>query len=185
MSYLITKELLTKAEEDLQNEIGFASLNEAVELHATRASRSTETTVFLSHKHTDKELVRKAISLFKSLGSEVYVDWLDKSLPPTTGFYTAQNLKKRIRNCNKFVLLATDDAIESKWCNWELGLGDASKYSENIAILPAGNRGQDWKGSEYIGIYPIITSGYQYVTGNYYVEFRNNKTPLKEWLEKK
>jgi hypothetical protein len=182
MENLITKELLAEAESKFVEGQSLASLNEAVELHAKRASVSTEVTVFLSHKHSDKELVRQAVALFKSVGVAVYVDWLDSSMPPVTSTATADRLKRKIRESKKFVLLASDEAVESKWCNWELGLGDAAKYLPHIAILPAGSRGKNWKGSEYLGIYPVITSEYQYVPGTYYVEFGDKKTPLAQWL---
>lgn len=182
MEKLITKELLAKVESEFVEKKSLASLNEAVELSAKRGSISTEVTVFLSHKHSDKALVRQAISLFRTVGVSVYVDWMDTSMPPVTSPSTADRLKRKIRQSNKFVLLASDDAIDSKWCNWELGLGDAAKYLEHIAILPAGSRDKEWKGSEYLGIYPVITSKYTYVTGTYYVEFGDKKTPLEEWL---
>jgi hypothetical protein len=35
-------------------------------------------------------------------------------------------------------LYAYTNAINSKWFNWELGLGDAAKYKEHIALLPIG-----------------------------------------------
>lgn len=182
MEKLITKELLAKVESEFVEKKSLASLNEAVELSSKRASISSEVTVFLSHKHSEKALVRQAVSLFKSVGVSVYVDWLDSTMPPVTNTTTANRLKRKIRGSDKFVLLASDEAIESKWCNWELGLGDAAKYLEHIAILPAGSRGKEWKGSEYLGIYPVITSQYEYVTGDYFVEFGDKKTPLQEWL---
>lgn len=33
--------------------------------------------------------------------------------------------------------MATNGAVESKWCNWELGYGDAQKFdTDNIALFP-------------------------------------------------
>ncbi|HMO52379.1 MAG TPA: toll/interleukin-1 receptor domain-containing protein [Kiritimatiellia bacterium] len=182
MKNLITKELLAEAENKYIEAANESVLNEAFAAHTKRASLATELTVFLSHKHTDSLLVRQAVALFKSLGVEVYIDWLDSSMPPVTDIRTANRLKEKIRTCSKFVFLASDDAIASKWCNWELGLGDAAKYLNNIAILPAGSRGKSWSGSEYLGIYPVITSEYQYHPGTYYVEFGTTSTPLKQWL---
>ena len=42
-----------------------------------------------------------------------------------------EKLKEKIEIADKFILLATEKAINSKWCNWELGLGDAAKYMKN------------------------------------------------------
>ena len=72
---------------------------------------------------------------------KVYIDSKDSSMPITTSAETAINLKDRIRKCDRFILLATNGAIESKWCNWELGFGDANKYPDKIAIFPLKPKG--------------------------------------------
>ena len=80
-------------------------------------------------------------------------------MPITTSAETAINLKDRIRECDRFILLATNGAIESKWCNWELGFGDANKYPDKIAIFPLKPKGTydfQYKGNEYMRIYPYI-----------------------------
>ena len=94
-------------------------------------------------------------------------------------------------------MLATEGAINSKWCNWELGLGDAVKYINNIAILPVKNDYTAFSGSEYLEIYPYIyeIESYQFFNGSYrnkgiYVVFPavngNNKViSLKDWLQTK
>ncbi len=149
-----------------------------------RKKRTYEISVFLSHKHNETEIIKQAVILFKGLGVNVYVDWLDSEMPKTTNGYTAKKIKERIRQCDKFVLLATERAIESKWCNWELGYGDSQKYSKDIAVMPITNtEGGAFSGSEYLAIYPIITSGFTYSTGTYYVEFEGKKVKLSEWLK--
>ena len=181
---LITKDLLAKAQADFIATQTLSALNEAVEIHEKRASLNTEVTVFLSHEHSDKNLVKQAVALFNSLGVSVYVDWLDSSMPPVTSPTTADRLKKAIRGSDKSILLASDAAVESKWCNWELGLGDAAKNLRNIAILPAASTAESWKGNEYLGIYPVITSEYQTIAGPYFLEFGSMQTPLADWLRR-
>lgn len=78
-------------------------------------------------------------------------------MPPITSWETASNLKKRIVECDKFILLATNVAIASKWRNCELGYGDANKYLDNIAILPIKPKDITYKGNEYLEIYPYIS----------------------------
>lgn len=53
-------------------------------------------------------------------------------MPKVTSAETATRIKDRISRCDKFILLATNGAIDSKWCNWELGFGDAKNI---ISIL--------------------------------------------------
>lgn len=63
---------------------------------------------------------------------------------------------------DKFILVATNGAIDSKWCNWELGYGDAQKFDlGKIALFPIAQNDNNWKGSEYMQIYPTI----QYYSG--------------------
>ncbi|MGI6773024.1 MAG: TIR domain-containing protein [Acutalibacteraceae bacterium] len=84
------------------------------------------TTVFISHKHDDLDDLKGLLGfLEKQYGVKVYIDSRDPSMPKITSAQTAFNIRERIKGCDKFILLATNGAIESKWCNWELGYGDA------------------------------------------------------------
>ena len=119
-----------------------------------------KTTVFISHKHDDLEDLKGVLGfLQQTYGVKVYIDSQDPTMPKVTSAETARNIKKRINQCDKFILLATNGAIESKWCNWELGYGDAQKYKNHIAIFPIKPKGSyniEYKGSEYMKIYPSI-----------------------------
>jgi hypothetical protein len=140
--------------------------------------------VFLSHKHSDTEDLRWAIALFKQLGVSVYIDWMDEEMPKKTNGETAQKIKQKIKSNKKFVLLATEDAISSKWCNWELGYGDAHKYIEHIAILPVKSDYTDFSGSEYLQIYPVISLKYSFSDADFIVTYPNETTKdLKQWLQ--
>ena len=181
MSDYISKELLN----EIRVKSGFQSLlNESINAHK-RAAYSYETTVFLSHKHSDRLILENVVAMLKDLGVSVYVDWNDDGMPSTTSGYTATRIKQKIRECKKFILLATEDAIASKWCNWELGYGDAFRYRDNIAIMPiTEKRTSAFSGSEYLQIYPVIKSEYSYTLGWYYVEFNGEKVKLEDWLKR-
>lgn len=144
------------SENDLNQRIGRLPINE-VRCFTVRPS----TSVFLSHKHTERNLMLKIKTLLQNLGISVYIDWLDKGMTASTSGRTAQILRQKIKDYNKFILVATDDAIASKWCNWELGLGDAEKYDKDkIALFPIHQENRNWSGAEYLQIYPTI----EYVT---------------------
>lgn len=115
-------------------------------------------TVFLSHKHDELAQLKQVANLLEQINSLVYVDWLDPSMPTYTCGKTADNIKKKIKQYDKFILVATDAAIASKWCNWEVGYGDAQKYdTEKIALFPLKqDEHTTWKGSEYLELYPVI-----------------------------
>lgn len=174
------------------------SLNVNASLENYRSeSTYLKTKIFLSHKHDEIASLEGAISFLKSFGVDVYVDWLDEGMPKTTSGYTAVRIKQKIKDNHKFILLATEGAINSKWCNWELGIGDAAKYIENIAILPIKKDYSDFSGNEYLEIYPYIYNidSYQFFKGTYrsqgtYVVYPsvngNDKVvTLKEWLGKR
>ena len=125
-------------------------------LEFTKESKQGKVTIFLSHKHNELEELDSAISLLKDFGVDIYVDWKDESMPGVTSGITAKKIKEKIKFNQKFILLATEGAINSKWCNWELGYGDAQKYLDNIAIFPIKDDYREYSGSEYLQIYPSI-----------------------------
>tara|TARA_R110001583_G_scaffold122569_1_gene273867 strand:- start:36564 stop:37145 length:582 start_codon:yes stop_codon:yes gene_type:complete len=174
----------------------YITLNESLQSFKNESS-FLKTKIFLSHKHDEKEYMEGAISLLKSYGVDIYVDWLDEGMPKTTSGKTAVRIKQKIKENHKFILLATEGAINSKWCNWELGLGDAAKYIDHIAVLPVKKEYSDFSGSEYLEIYPYIFNidSYQYFKGDYrsrgtYVVYpsvngNDRIIPITEWLRNK
>lgn len=138
--------------------------------------------VFLSHKHDEISQLKRVAYILEKIHANIYVDWLDNSMPKETTGTTATIIKQRIKKYDKFILVATDGAIDSKWCNWELGYGDAQKFDlGKIALFPIAQNDGNWKGTEYMQIYPTI----QYFSGTerflngelipkgYYYRYRN------------
>ena len=166
--------------------------------HSQYGARNT--TVFISHKHDDLDDLKGLLGFLENrYGVKVYIDSRDSSMPKTTSAQTALNIRERIKGCDKFILLATNGAIESKWCNWELGYGDAQKFKKHIALFqmkPENASDSAYKGSEYMSIYPYITyyNGTEtYTDGSpiprgYYVrrqesDGKNYITPLSDWFQ--
>ena len=154
--------------------------------------------VFISHKHDDLEELKGIIGFLETkYNIKAYIDSRDDSMPLRTSGETASRIKERIIQCEKFILLTTDAAIESKWCNWELGFGDAQKFSLNsIALFPIKERcagDKDFKGYEYMEIYPHIVyrkndtySSGKRIPDGYYVRYKENDRfflkKLEDWL---
>ena len=143
-----------------------------------------KTTVFLSHKHDERKELDSAISFLKKIGVNVYVDWLDSAMPKTASGETAKRIKNKIKENKKFVFLATEGAINSKWCNWELGYGDSQRYIKDIAILPIKDDDRGFTGSEYMQIYPYIEfvgkNSVQRLIGGYFDQGYYVITPKEE-----
>lgn len=114
-------------------------------------------TVFLSHSHKDKTLVDGFIRLLASqLRIYIYVDWQDSTMPRVTNRETADRIKKKINDLNIFMILATKNAMESKWVPWEIGLADASKPMDKIYLVPIGDSSGNYYGSEYLQLYKTL-----------------------------
>lgn len=169
-------------------------ITDSAESFPKRASQKT--TVFISHKHDDLDGLTPLIALLEEQFSvEAYIDSRDSKMPKETSSKTAARLKNMISLCDKFILLATDGAIESKWCNWELGYGDAEKFkNDNIAIFAFSNT-LSFNGWEYMELYPYIVysdGNEMYFDGTkieegYYVvmekEYKSYYMKLSDWLK--
>lgn len=175
--------------------IGSSSTARVNETIYRKSAASKETaTVFLSHSHEDKDTVEAAIRLLSSQGVTVYVDWLDPGMPSITSTETAARLKKRIREQERFVLLASVKALESRWVPWELGIADGVREMSEIAVLPFKDSYTDWTRSEYLGLYPWIepsspqaatTYGAAAPLNAFVVRFPDGRTSksLGDWLK--
>jgi len=178
-------------------------INESLRQTRSFSSKNTfsaVTTVFLSHKHTDLEDLKGVMGMLEDFNVRIYIDSMDNKMPNETTGETAARIKQVIEYSDRFILLATEAAIESYWCNWELGIGDVHKFIKNIAILPIKEKNEyDWKykGNEYLQIYPRIdyrdgTTFYagtniRIEKGYYYVKPKGDDgfsyiTPLIDWL---
>jgi len=171
MAYLTFTDLEEQREEIVKGLV----LNEALEKTA-----SLRTKIFLSHRHKDSKIVDKVIDWLKKYDTDSYIDKLDYSMPDQTDGRTAIRIKKKIRDANKFILLATPNSLESKWMPWELGFGDAIKGLSNVAILPLLLKIDQWKEREYYQIYGSIETSDKV----HWCFFPPNKkgTRLEKWL---
>jgi len=134
-----------------------------------RKSLSYKRTVFLSHSHQDNDIVGSVVEFLLTVGIYAYVDWLDPTMPQTTSGETASKIKERIIQCERFVVLLTENSKESKWVPWELGFADAMKNNENISIFPVRRRSytndSEFNGLEYMQLYQRIALGNLIETG--------------------
>lgn len=140
-------------------------------------------TVFLSHSHHEKSIVEPVRKLLAGQGVILYVDWNDPEMPAVTSPETAQKIKERIGAADKFVMLATNTSLKSRWVPWELGIGDIKKGLSNAAVFPVTPDYGTWEGSEYVGIYSRIEqarSGKLAV----FLPGQNRGITLKNWLER-
>lgn len=137
--------------------VGFKNLTNILSESRYESSYGKITSIFLSHCHTDKDLIGETVAFFKGLNIDLYVDWMDDTMPNKTSGETAKKIKNKIITTKRFILIATNDAVSSKWCNWELGIGDTYRLlTDKIAVLPLADNSGNWTGNEYLQIYPHI-----------------------------
>lgn len=152
---IITKSRLTALTE---TKIGYRAFSEVLNESKAENKYLADVTIFLSHSHEDLKngYLDKVIVFLRKSGVRAYIDSMDNSLPPFTSSETAKRIKTQIKANKKFILIATNNAISSKWCNWELGIGDTHKYIDHIALFPLADSSGTWTGNEYLRIYPRI-----------------------------
>lgn len=158
---------------------------------ASSISSASGITVFISHKHDDLEDLQGFISYLQNDYNIIpYIDSMDKGMPKKTCAETATRIKSVIGNCQKFILLATNKALYSKWCNWEVGIADKTKLpTNNMAILPMKDDNSSfYSGNEYLEIYPYIEEvaelygSRKYLAVNIHTSNSMKRVPLKDWL---
>lgn len=143
--------------------------------------------VFLSHSSLDKKLVLTLVNLFNEAGYSVYVDWIEDTQLDRNNVNknTAQVLRNRMNGSKGLSYVATGNAVNSKWCPWELGYFDGKKNGR-CCILPI-MESQIFQGQEYLGLYPYMQ--YAQVSGEDRNEFwiYNQGTDeyviLRSWLD--
>jgi hypothetical protein len=118
------------------------------------ASRSlSRISIFLSHSHLDRVLVQSFIKDLDEVGVSVYVDWSDSTLPRITNRTTANTIKEAIKTNRLFVVLATANALRSRWVPWEIGVADQMHSGDDILIVPVADATGRFEGNEYLQLY--------------------------------
>ena len=111
--------------------------------------------VFLSHSHKDSDLALGVQGFLERQGWKVYIDWQDAAMPEQTNRQTAENIRQRIQACHKFLFLATENSLTSRWCPWEIGYADNVKEQNEILILLTQDENDERiiHGNEYLDLY--------------------------------
>jgi len=117
------------------------------------AAYEKQVTIFLSHSHRDRELAKGFIGVLASQGIRVYVDWNDTNMPRITNGDTARKIKKQIEQMKIFAVLATKNAMGSRWVPWEIGIADQKKGEPQVMIVPVADASGSYSGNEYMQLY--------------------------------
>ncbi|WP_323844952.1 toll/interleukin-1 receptor domain-containing protein [Microbulbifer magnicolonia] len=151
------------------------SLNEAL--------AKNKQTAFLCHSHKDYELAKGLQVLLKENGWDLYIDWEDNEMPATPNDETARKIKSKIQATDWFLLLATSNSVNSRWCPWEIGYADAVKNHEKILIVPTADDYGNWYGNEYLQLYKKIDEGSNKITGKSGYAVFDRSSGSGTWIE--
>lgn len=161
-------------------------LDEYYRMNSVRFSTATTYDLFISHSFRDRDIVIGLSHLFTSAGYKVYIDWIDDGNLDRKNVTqeTASLIKRRINCSLGLSYISTSNSVISKWCPWELGVGDGRHGK--VCILPIMN--VPFNGQEYLGLYPYLE--YSQVLGQSRYEFwvydqndHNRYRVLSEWLK--
>jgi len=176
MAY-ITESMLRRYADD-------RSLLEKASVYIQKSAIGGVKTIFLSHSHKDKILAKGLINYLASFGIKIYVDWNDTGMPRITNRDTAERIKEKIRENSFFLILATENAMSSRWVPWEIGVADQMKH-ENIAIIPViRNSDSEFKGNEYLQLYRCIQLDWFNDIKIFEIASASSRMNLKDWLNR-
>jgi hypothetical protein len=139
-------------EADLRNRGLYKQYSESTKRVFKSSSSQANRTIFLSHSHKDKDLVDGLKDVIVNDGYSLYIDWEDSGMPEITSRETAEKIKMKIEELDYFWVLATTNAINSKWVPWEIGIADAMN-DKKIFIIPVTDQTGKFKGNEYLQLY--------------------------------
>jgi hypothetical protein len=113
-------------------------------------------TAYLCHNPKDLLLAEGLQVLLKDRGWNVYVDWEEETMSETPTSEMAEKTQARIRECEWFLFLATENSMNSRWCAWELGYAEGMKPFDAILVIPTKNDNEVWFGGELLQLYRHI-----------------------------
>ena len=148
MAYFTETELLGYAGRLRNSRTNFSNIIEAKEASVVAAA-----TIFLSHSHKDRTQAEGLVYYLASLGIKVYVDWNDSDMPRITNRDTAEKIKGEIKTKALFLILATSNALQSRWVPWEIGIADQCKGDQRMLLIPVADYSGRFDGNEYLQLY--------------------------------
>ena len=184
MGYITRKDLETYYKSRVNRE-GFGEIKKFIHRRKKYSFEELEEqkliSVYLSHCQKDHDLIVKAIVFLSLQGANIYVDW--KNHFNANDPFANKKLKEKILDNKKFILLASNEALNSSWLVWELGFADPYKFIRNMAIFPIADEGGNWPGADHLLPYPTIEKKVEKEEVSSFVNFGGGHSMnLIDWL---
>lgn len=155
MSLFDEQSLRARAQRTTITKSAEAVLKESV----TASAQRTSFDIFLSHSYLDNKVILGIKLALEDMGHSVYVDWIeDRQLSrENVTRETAAVLRERMKQSRSLFYATSANTSNSKWMPWELGYMDGLKSKSAILpVLLSPTTTSDYRGQEYLGIYPYI-----------------------------
>ncbi len=138
--------------------------------------------LFLIHKPDQQEELDSAINFLNNFRVMLYVDWLDNVTEDDKSEELTQTILQKITACDKIIFLATEEALQSKWCNWVIRLAKTKIKTEDIIILPVRSDFDDFQGEDILQKHPYI---YEVEEHLYHIQYPNGDSKeLADWMKR-
>lgn len=186
MPFFTTRELRERSQRTYHRLHQSASL----ELREAAAEYGTYD-FFLSHSFRDADVIRGLRGQILDMRFSVYVDWVEDTQLDRSSVtkHTADLLRDRMKRCKALLYASSLSAPSSVWMPWETGYFDA--HQGRVAILPifeADPHNRQYKGQEYLDLYPYIIKDTSNLTGQLTLWVHETKTPTSPpqdgWTER-
>ncbi len=151
-----------------------------------RATDNSEISVFVSYDPGDEEAMLSVLLLLDSAGVKICPVLPGSLVTSGQGSDKDDSVRKNIARCSRFVFIATDNAMRSPRCNWELGIGDGLMTPANIAVMPVTEqRGATWSCPDHLLAYPMLVTDNDFFIGEFFIESMDRKISLTGWLRQR
>ena len=111
--------------------------------------------VFLSHSHRDEIRAQELAALLREWKIEVFVDVDDAMLAQLPDKELPDRLVGKLRRCRLLLFAFSEDAVDSRWMPWELGL--AHGVIGRVLLWPFTERAlQAKERQEYLHLYEAL-----------------------------
>lgn len=176
MAYFTESQLTNYASQFRNSSTNFSNI-----IRAKEATAAAAATIFLSHSHKDRVKAEGLVFYLASLGIKVYVDWNDSDMPRITNRDTAEKIKDEIKSKALFMILATPNALQSRWVPWEIGIADQCKGDQRILLIPVADYTGRFDGNEYLQLYKRVEEA---AAGGYgvFAPGQNSGTTLEQFI---
>lgn len=111
--------------------------------------------VFISHSHRDREYAQVLFDQLVQRGISAYADFADSPLSELPDVELAARLIEKLRRCRLLVFAFSEEAANSRWMPWELGL--AHGIIGRVVLWPFTELALHAKATqEYLHLYEVL-----------------------------